>query len=40
MSRKVKALYTEFFTSEQYYLKDIRKTKQNPVYQTKEAKNS
>ncbi|EHA29271.1 hypothetical protein BSSC8_35510 [Bacillus subtilis subsp. subtilis str. SC-8] len=40
LSRKVKALYTEFFTSEQYYLKDIRKTKQNPVYQTKEAKNS
>ncbi|MGG0942154.1 sodium:alanine symporter family protein [Bacillus subtilis] len=39
LSRKVKALYTEFFTSEQYYLKDI-KTKQNPVYQTKEAKNS
>ncbi|MED3603159.1 sodium:alanine symporter family protein [Bacillus subtilis] len=40
LSRTVKALYTEFFTSEQYYLKDIRKTKQNPVYQTKEAKNS
>ncbi|MGG0904324.1 sodium:alanine symporter family protein [Bacillus subtilis] len=40
LSRKVKALYTEFFTSEQYYLKDIRKTKQNPVYHTKEAKNS
>ncbi|MGG4110550.1 sodium:alanine symporter family protein [Bacillus subtilis] len=40
LSRKVKALYTEFFTSEKYYLKDIRKTKQNPVYQTKEAKNS
>lgn len=40
LSRKVKELYTEFFTSEQYYLKDIRKTKQNPVYQTKEAKNS
>lgn len=40
LSRKVKALYTEFFTSEQYYLKDRGKTKQNPVYQTKEAKNS
>ncbi|MGD1416286.1 alanine/glycine:cation symporter family protein [Bacillus stercoris] len=40
LSRKVKALYTEFFTSEQYYLKDIRKTKQKPVYPTKEAKNS
>ncbi|MCE0739779.1 alanine/glycine:cation symporter family protein [Bacillus sp. G16] len=40
LSRKVKALYTEFFTSEQYYLKDRGKTKQNSVYQTKEAKNS
>lgn len=40
LSKKVKALYTEFFTSEQYYLKDRRKTKQGPVYQTKEAKNS
>ncbi len=40
LSRKVKALYTEFFTSEQYYLKDRGKTKQNAVYQTKETKNS
>lgn len=40
LSRKVKALYTEFFTSEQYYLKDRGKTKQNAVYETKEAKNS
>lgn len=40
LSRKVKELYTEFFTSEQYYLKDRGKTKQNQVYQTKEAKNS
>ncbi|MGF7536319.1 sodium:alanine symporter family protein [Bacillus mexicanus] len=40
LSRKVKALYTEFFTSEQYYLKDIRKTKQSPVYQEKKAENS
>ncbi|MCY7750228.1 alanine/glycine:cation symporter family protein [Bacillus inaquosorum] len=40
LSRKVKALYTEFFTSEQYYLKDRGKTKQNSVYQKKEAKNS
>lgn len=37
LSRKVKALYTEFFTSEQYYLKDRGKTKQNPVYQTKRS---
>lgn len=40
LSRKVKALYTEFFTSEQYYLKDKGKTKQDSVYQTKEAKHS
>ncbi|MCY8474487.1 sodium:alanine symporter family protein [Bacillus halotolerans] len=40
LSKKVKALYTEFFTSEQYYLKDRRKTKQSAVYQTKEAENS
>ncbi|MEC1615581.1 alanine/glycine:cation symporter family protein [Bacillus mojavensis] len=40
LSKKVKALYIEFFTSEQYYLKDRRKTKQGPVYQTKKAENS
>ncbi|MCR6597328.1 sodium:alanine symporter family protein [Bacillus halotolerans] len=40
LSKKVKALYTEFFTSEQYYLKDRRKTKQSAVCQTKEAENS
>ncbi|MGQ5174846.1 alanine:cation symporter family protein [Bacillus halotolerans] len=40
LSKKVKALYTKIFTSEQYYLKDRRKTKQSAVCQTKEAENS